>query len=188
MVDPQISTAFRPHLFPEERVVWTGRPVAGLYLTRNDWLLIPFGVLWSVIALYAVGGIFVSGLTPLSVLLATMFGLTALFFLGGRLIIDAWIRSRTSYAVTTRRALEIRAVFSQKLLTAPIGAAVDLSRGRSGRGTISFGMAADLGVFAAFGRPGNWQFWLPGVTNHVCFVAVADPDEAYRFASATPAP
>lgn len=189
MVDPQISTAFRPHLLPDERVVWTGRPVAGLFLTANDWLLIPFSLLWSVIALYALGSIFLSGLSPVSVVLATMFGLTALFFLGGRFVIDAWIRSRTLYAVTTRRALEIRAVFTQKLLTAPLAGGVDLRPGRGGRGTLSFGMASDVGAFnAAFGRRGNWQFWLPGVTNHVCFLAVADPGEAHRFASATPAP
>jgi hypothetical protein len=174
---------------PDERVVWTGRPVAGLFLTANDWLLIPFSLLWSVIALYALGSIFLSGLSPVSVVLATMFGLTALFFLGGRFVIDAWIRSRTLYAVTTRRALEIRAVFTQKLLTAPLAGGVDLRPGRGGRGTLSFGMASDVGAFnAAFGRRGNWQFWLPGVTNHVCFLAVADPGEAHRFASATPAP
>jgi hypothetical protein len=189
VVDPQISTAFRPFLGPGERVVWTGRPVSGLFLTGNDWLLIPFSVAWSAMALYGTSSLVLSRPTLMSVVFGTVFGLAAVFFVAGRFVIDAWIRSRTLYAVTTRRALEIRATFTQKLITAPIGGSVILKDSRRGRGTLTFQRAGEGGGFSAiFGRRGNWQLWLPGVTDNVSFLAIEDPMEAYRFASAAPAP
>ena len=189
MVEPQISTVFRPHLLPDERVVWTGRPVRGLLLTENDWLLIPLSVLWAAVALYAMGGVFFSGATLISLLIGAAFGLATLFVVAGRFAVDAWIRSRTVYALSTRRALEIRAALIPKLLTAPLGGAVDLREGRGGRGTLTFQRPPDLGAFAAaFRRRGSWQFLLPGVADHVRVLAIEDPMEAYRLASATPAP
>jgi len=170
-------------------MVWTGRPAGGLLLTGADWVLIPLSLIWSVVALYAVGAAFFSGTTIISLVLGTVFGLATLFVVAGRFAIDAWIRSRTVYALTTRRALQIRATLSPKLLTAPIGGAVDLREERGGRGTLTFGRPPDLGAFvAAFGRRGGWQLWLPGVTDNVSFLAIEEPMEAYRFASATPAP
>jgi hypothetical protein len=189
VVDPQISTAFRPYLTPGERVVWTGRPASGLLLTGNDWLLAPFSLVWSVVAFYAVGAIFLAAPTIASVFFGTVFGLAALFFVAGRFVIDAWVRSRTLYALTTSRALEIRAAVHPKLMTAPIGGSVILRKGRGGRGTLTFQRTASDGAFSnIFGRRGSWQFWLPGITDNVSFLAIEDPMEAYRFASAAPAP
>ncbi|THD61681.1 hypothetical protein [Phenylobacterium sp.] len=189
MVDPQISTAFRPYLAPGERVVWTGRPAGGLLLTGNDWFLVPFSLAWSVMALYSLSSLLLSKPTLMSLVFGTVFGLAALFFVAGRFVTDAWIRSRTVYAVTTTRALEIRAAFTQKLITAPVGGSVILKHGRAGRGTLTFQRAGGDGGFSAiFGRRGNWQLWLPGVTDNVSFLAIDDPMEAYRFASAAPAP
>jgi hypothetical protein len=187
VVDPQISTAFRPYLTPGERVVWTGRPAGGLLLTGNDWLLVPFSLVWSVAALYGTSSLLLSKPTFMSVVFGTVFGLTALFFVAGRFVVDAWVRSRTVYAVTTSRALEIRAAVSPKLMTAPIGGSVILRQGRGGRGTLTFQRTASDGAFGnILGRRGSWQFWLPGITDNVSFLAIEDPMEAYRFASAAP--
>lgn len=189
MVDPQISTAFRPYLTLGERVVWTGRPVGGLLLTGNDWLLVPFSLAWSVLALYGTSSVVLSKPSLMSIVFGTVFGLAALFFVAGRFGVDAWVRSRTVYAVTTHRALEIRAVFTQKLITAPVGGAVILKHGRGGRGTLTFQRGAyGGGLSSIFGRRGSWQFWLPGVTDNVSFLAIEDPMEAYRLATAAPAP
>jgi hypothetical protein len=72
--------------------------------------------------------------------------LARLYLIAGRFVVDAWLRSKTSYAVTNRRALITR--------SAPFGRFVSLNLNRlpdmelkddaTGRGTVRFGPATPL--------------------------------------------
>lgn len=95
-------------LMPGERILWEGSPARGLLFTGRDILLIPMsmsGLAFIIFWLWTASTI----RAPIFLLLwGTMFLVVALFLLAGRFVADAWLRSRTSYAVTDQRVLIIR--------------------------------------------------------------------------------
>ena len=105
----------------------------------------------------------------------------------GRFAVDAWIRSRTVYALTNRRALLLRRVAGEKLLTSQLGAAV-LERGRNGAGTLRFGRLPggwmhQVNFFT--GRRGmGWDIWTPALNDRVEFLAIDDVMTPYQLAGA----
>lgn len=106
MVDPKIAAAFQPYLSPGERLVWTGRPDRALG-PQADAVLIPFGLM---------------GLSALLFSLALAAGLMAAgaVFVAVRLALCLAHRRRTVYARTDRRALELRRLFGDHLLSEPL--------------------------------------------------------------------
>jgi hypothetical protein len=105
-------------LLSGERILWSGAPVRGLLLMPRDAFLIPFTFAWLAFALiwmWGADGGFGGPHPPAFFLLwGGMFVLIGLFMAVGRFPIDAWLRARTSYAVTDRRILIVRgAPFAQ---------------------------------------------------------------------------
>lgn len=144
-----IAPDLRSHLLDDEQVLWTGAPASGLLFTREDWIKIPFSFVFAGISVV----VFLSALAPpgpkegppdlFFLGVATLFLSIGLFLVGGRFVLDAWLRRRTHYAVTNRRVLIAR--------SAPFGAfiamdveqlpEVRLLERADGRGTIRFGHA-----------------------------------------------
>lgn len=168
MMDEQI---IRSRLLPGEHILWEGRPAQGLLLTRRDGLLIPFSlfflgfsILWTTIA--------ASGAPDFFALFGSLFIAVGLFFAVGRFLLDAWLRSRTRYAVTDRRVLVAR--------TGPLGQfiavdrtklpAIDLSEHADGRGTIRFGPPAPM-----FQSNNSFAGWTPALDAVPQFLAIERP-------------
>ncbi|MDC9822710.1 PH domain-containing protein [Devosia sp. ZB163] len=128
-------------LLAGEHILWEGRPAQGLLLTRRDALLIPsslvflgFSIYWTMLASNY-------GAPDFFALFGVLFIVAGLYFVVGRFLLDAWLRSRTQYAVTDRRVLVMRAAPPGRFTAVDRAKlpAIDLSERADGRGTIRFG-------------------------------------------------
>jgi hypothetical protein len=169
----ELEQALRDYLRPGERIRWTGRPGQGLRFSVQDLFVIPFALVWTSIFF----GVFLANPTdpnaPPLFLLAPI-GLIGFYMMFGRLIVDAWVRRRTIYAVTDERALVLRTIFSEQLSTASLGTTVRLRKAGSGRGTIDIGSSSPF-----FSRGmGVWAPWLGA--GEVSFVDIDDVMTVYR--------
>jgi hypothetical protein len=172
--------AFAGRLMGGETMVWTGRPRQGLMFQPMDIVLIPATLLWAGMffgVFRADGGGLRGGLTnaplPFS-LFPLIFGLVGAYVLVGRYIHDAWIRSRTYYALTSRRALILRG----GSLTA-----IDLAntttvrvKGGTDRGTIYFN---DDGDMAGLFRNRGWGVWVPSMVG-TRFLGIEDAQRVFN--------
>jgi hypothetical protein len=100
--------ALAARLEPGERLLWWGRPCPTIALQRRDLLLVPLAVAWLGLVLYWQGAAALQDWTLNRSLDALMVGLPlfliGLYMLAGRFLAEAWLRRRTVYAVTARRA------------------------------------------------------------------------------------
>jgi len=139
-------------LAPGETLEWTGRPNPSVIFHPEDWLLIPFSLLWGGFATF--GLLQVSGISDLLVnrpnprfqsfmsLWVTPFALIGQYMIWGRFVYHRWEKKRTYYALTNRRALivhgglrsrESSSAYFENLLV------VDKRVRADGIGSISFG-------------------------------------------------
>jgi hypothetical protein len=132
-------------LFAGEKLLWSGQPWQGLFLLRgSDLFMVPFSLLWGGFALGIPGTLFLSGSEippfPFS-LVALLFPIIGLYMIIGRFLVDAWLRSATTYAVTNQRVLiERRGPFrSNKSLDIDRLPALEFTERGDGSGTIRFG-------------------------------------------------
>lgn len=94
---------FSSYLNPAEQVLWASPAGRGLILDGPDWFMSGFGALFTAVS----AGIFYktpAGLLPFQVSFVLFVGVGA-YLMIGRLLLDAWKRQRTYYAVTNRRVL-----------------------------------------------------------------------------------
>jgi len=132
-------------LFAGEKLLWSGQPWQGLFLTRPiDLFLVPFSLLWAGFAIGIPGTVLFSGseMPPFPfILIAVIFPIVSLYAVIGRFLIDAWLRSATTYAVTSQRVLIERGgpFRSQKSLDIERLPALELNERGDGSGTIRFG-------------------------------------------------
>lgn len=159
---------FEARLLSGERVVWTGAPARGLLLTGRDVFFIPFILVWCSVVSTSFISSAKGGPLPFDLFMVP-FVCLGLFFLGGRFLLDAWLRGRTDYAVTDRRVLIQRAApFSSfttiDLLRLP---EINLVDQKADRGTIRFG---------ASGTGGRQQFsyLMPSLDSTPQFLAIRD--------------
>lgn len=137
---------FQGRLLPSERILWTGAPKQGLLLTSRDIFLVPFSILWCGFAVFWESQALTGDAPLFFALWGGMFICIGLYFVFGRLIVDAWARSLTRYAVTDRRILILRSPPFAKFTALDLSQAggIDLSEGANGRGTIRFGRTMPL--------------------------------------------
>lgn len=123
-----------------ERLLWTGKPRQGLRLRGATLRNLPGSVIWAIVAVFFAASMWRDGASVSSFAMAVALVGFALYTTVGRIALDAWLRSRTRYAVTDRRVLIIEggaqpAIQSVDLTpTTPIGA--DLRD--DGSGTLTF--------------------------------------------------
>jgi hypothetical protein len=127
-------------LEPGERLLWSGRPAGGVRLQGSDAAVSVFALLWCAIAAGWWGSaseVDEGGLAALALVPVTLVGL---YLLVGRFFHDAWRRSRTLHAVTSRRILTVVAAPRRTVSAFPLAALPEpsLVAHRSGLGTITF--------------------------------------------------
>ncbi len=154
------ASVIRGQLSSDEKLLWSDQPVQGLILRAADLLLIPFSLLWGGFAFFWEWAVLTK--VPTSAdpigrifpLWGIPFVLAGVYLIIGRFFTDAWIRSRTAYAVTNQRILIASGVFSRKVESFPLRTLpqLELTEKSSGRGTIRIG--ANSGAGAAFLVPG----------------------------------
>jgi hypothetical protein len=180
MTDSEIRARLTPYLQAGERLVWSGRPSGGLVLGPRDIFLIPFSLLWAGVVVFLLGTVLFSGAPGVFFPVGLIFLTAGCYVVFGRFIIDAWARRRTVYGLTDRRAIVVRRVFSEAVLSEPLDGRLRMNRGGSGRGTISFG--APVTAFG-FGRNPGLGFWHAGLSSEVVFLGIERPEQVYALAS-----
>lgn len=131
-------------LFAGEKLLWSGQPRQGLFLLRAvDFLLIPFSLFW--VGFMAFWNYMVwtttAGRAPLLFqIIGLLFLAFGLYFVIGRFFVDAWLRARTTYAVTNQRVLIERTgpFRNSKSLDIDRLPALELNERSDGSGTIRF--------------------------------------------------
>src|SRR5579862_2671126 len=99
---------FSAHLQAGEKLLWSGRPRQGLLLTARDWLLVPFSLFWGGFVLFWETAATVHPGASFFPLFGLPFAVIGAYLIVGRFIVDAWLRSRTYYAVTNQRIIICR--------------------------------------------------------------------------------
>lgn len=146
MVDER--QVFQKELQPNERILWTGRPGQGIAFRPSDALMIPFSLLWAGFAFFWETMVILGRAPLFFALWGVPFVLVGCYMVFGRFLLDAMSRSRTTYAVTTERAL-IRtglvhpSLRSVNLRTLP---EMTLDTKSDGRGTITLGQTNPMNM------------------------------------------
>jgi hypothetical protein len=161
---------FAGRLLPGERILWTGRPSGGILFTGQDVFMVPFSLAWCGFAIFWTTSASQESTPGFFTLWGAMFVLVGMFFVFGRFLADAWVRSGVRYALTDQRVLISRsAPFSN---FAAVGLAqlpdLQLSERGGGSGTIRFGSSRSPW------QAQNWGLWMPSLAATPQFLAIAD--------------
>ncbi|HEY4029678.1 MAG TPA: hypothetical protein VGM25_05000 [Caulobacteraceae bacterium] len=174
------ESIIRPYLGAGEKLLWKGQPAQGMRFSSQDLFLVPFSLLWGGFAIF--WNFMVWTHTPNTGDAGTfkLFGLPflvlGLYFIAGRFVADAWVRSRTVYGLTDTRAIVVRRVWSEQLLTSPLDHAVKLTRRGQG-GDVEFGVQP-----SPWGRSNGFSMWMPAMGGSVAFLGIADAMAVYQLA------
>jgi hypothetical protein len=152
MTTPIPFEIFSSELLPGETVEWTGRPNPAVIFHSEDWLMIPFSLLWGGFAIFWLMG--ASGIWDVwvnrpswnfqwfGVIWGTPFVLIGQYMIWGRFVYTRWRKQRKYYALTSRRALIVeRGLGDQTASSAYFAntAMLDKRVRSDGIGSISFG-------------------------------------------------
>ena len=120
-----------PYLDPDEEILWTGQPLPGLSFKPSDILLSGFGLFFFSFAVFwtfmasgagAAGGI-IGYVFPL---FGIPFILVGGYLLFGRFFWEAYVRSKTRYALTNRRAIIAKSALNRSMTSHPITATSEI--------------------------------------------------------------
>lgn len=166
-------------LLPGERMLWTGRPGQGLRLRPQDIVLVPFSLVWCGFAVFWTWMAMRGSAPPFFIAWGLMFVAVGLYFVFGRLLADAWIRSGMVYGLTDKRALMMRPAPFASFTAVFLADAADLrlNEAGGGRGTILFGPAAP-----AVGGRGGMSGWSPALDATPQFIAIEDARSVFDLA------
>jgi hypothetical protein len=139
------SQIISPLLGREERLLWSAQPRQGLILRSNDALLIPFSLLWGGFAFFWEYSVVDSNAPILFRLWGVPFVVAGLYLIVGRFFVDARLRSKTFYGLTTERIIIVSGLFSRTIKSVQLRTLSDVSLAESAGddvGTITFGPQA----------------------------------------------
>jgi hypothetical protein len=170
---------FTGRLLDGETIVWSGRPGQGVRLTSRDGLLIPFSLMWGGFAVFWELSVMQGSAPVFFRLFGAAFVLIGLYFIAGRFVVDAWIRSKTNYAVTTRRILIARSEPFSSFISLSLNRLpdVELQEDATGRGTLRFGPATP---FWGYGGRGGFAVWTPALDPTPQFIAIDDAQSVFN--------
>ena len=133
-----------PYLMAGERISWLGRPGGGIRLSPQDGMLIPFSLVWCGFTIFWEATVLRQHTPGIFPLFGAMFVAIGLYFVAGRFLADAWVRSRTAYFLTDRRALIVGELFSTSVRSVSLTSAPEmhLIQKADGSGSIRFGAIA----------------------------------------------
>lgn len=161
-----------------ETVVWSGRPAQGLMLTGRDWLLIPFSLIWCGFVIFWETRVLLLPQAPLFFkLFGAAFVLIGLYFVAGRFLLDAWVRSGTQYALTNKRVLIARSWPFAKLTALSLNRLPETSlvEGANGKGTIRLGQPMPY-----YGLGYGYSSWTPSLDPAPAFLGIENARSVFE--------
>jgi hypothetical protein len=124
-----------------EKLLWSGRPRQGVFLTQKDAGMIPFSLMWGGFSFFWEFKAVSSGAPLFFDLWGVPFVLIGLYMIVGRFFYEAMLRSRTYYGLTNERVIIISGLSSRTMQSLQVQTLTDvsLSEEASGTGTVTFG-------------------------------------------------
>jgi hypothetical protein len=146
-----------------ERLVWSGQPRGGIRLRSSDAFAIPFSLFWCGFVIFWEYSVLTgSAKRPgppdvISPIMGVLFLAVGFYLVVGRFIADAYVRGRTTYAVTTERLIIVSGFFSRqtKSLNLRTLSDITLNERSDGSGTITFG-PSPVGPNRWFAQSSSW--------------------------------
>jgi hypothetical protein len=150
-----IENDLRQTLSKDEKLLWTGRPKAGIVFRSSDIFFIPFSLLWFCFAIFWEYNVVKMGINFFA-LFGLPFIVMGLYISAGRFFIDALKRKNTVYGITDNRIIIKSGIFSKDIKSLNIRTITDLTfrEKADGTGTISIG-PTDF-RYAIFSGMGYW--------------------------------
>ena len=155
-----------------EKLLWSGRPRQGVFLTSKDAGAIPFSLMWGSGVFFWEYKAMTSGGPVFFDLWGIPFVLIGVYLIVGRFFHEAMLRSRTYYGLTNQRVIIISGMFSPTVMSLQVQTLTDiaLSEEASGFGTILFG--PDMARSARGGTAGK--------PRRPSFESIADAGEVFE--------
>ena len=146
-LDPEAAQKLQPELGSGESILWAGRPNFSVIFHSDDWFIVPFSLLWGGFAVFWEASVL--GYTGVGshnktapaffVLWGIPFIVIGQYMIWGRFLYDAWLKRRTYYGLTNRRALVLQEGWSRKTSSIYLDAIPTIARDGAATGTIWFG-------------------------------------------------
>jgi hypothetical protein len=194
-IDQNAYVAMQPELLSGENIVWTGQPSRKIIFHSGDRFLIPFSLMWGGFAIFWEASVLglISGKSHNAWAFGSIWGvpfvLVGQYLIWGRFFYDAWLKSRTYYALTNKRVLGVQQGSAKKVWSCDISAlpAIGKESRSDGFGTLQFGVAANMvGSSQGFsgGNSRNRNSWSSvSFGSAPSFVDIEDVDSVYRLIS-----
>lgn len=128
------EAVIRSKLDEDEQLLWSGQPRQGVFLQPQDAVLIPTSFLWGGFAFYWEYEVVTTHQFWVLQLWGIPFVLLGLYLVVGRFFADAYMRSKTFYGLTNKRAIIVRGSNTQSV---PLSTLTGVVLG--GDGTVVFG-------------------------------------------------
>lgn len=125
-LEPIDPAGWAPYLDPGEALLWQGAPARGVRVRPSDLMVSAFGLFFAGFAIFwvymasSIGGDAPAGIGYVFPLFGLPFVVVGLYLVFGRFLWRAYVRSRTRYALTTRRAIVAKDAFGRSLKSWPI--------------------------------------------------------------------
>lgn len=150
----------RAYLAPDEYILWSGRPMKGKMLTKNDIIMIPFSIMWCSFAIFWEYSVISIGAPLLFRIWGIPFVLVGLYIVFGRFFHAGYLQKRTFYAITNQRIFRLR---NRKvdILDGRFRPAMHVSVNQDGSGTILFDNGSG---FQRWNRQASWMGRAAGFT------------------------
>jgi hypothetical protein len=121
-IDQRAAAKIQTELMSGESVYWAGMPNPGVVFHSDDWQMVPFSLLWGGFTIFweagALGywgnGARGGGPSLFMTLWGIPFVAAGQYLIWGRFVVDAWLKRRTYYAATNRRALILQDGWKRK--------------------------------------------------------------------------
>lgn len=188
-LNPDSVVAVQPELVSGETLLWAGQPNPQVIFHREDWLLIPFSLMWGGFAIFWEAGVLgywdhgTHHGSPwmFGAIWGVPFVLVGQYMIWGRFVYAAWKKRRTHYAVTTRRVIVVQDARKRSVASAYIDTLPCLLKegDPTGPGTLRFAQAEPR--WSNRRGWGAWDGMSVGTTP--VFVDVDDVDIVYRLVS-----
>jgi len=135
------ESVFSSELGRSEKLLWSGQPRQGVFLTSRDASMIPFSLMWGGFSFFWEYKAVSSGASLFFDLWGIPFVLIGAYMIVGRFFYEAMLRTRMYYGLTNERVIIISGLFSRTVQSMQVKTlnGVSLSEEASGAGTITFG-------------------------------------------------
>jgi hypothetical protein len=109
------DSLFKQFLEDKENIIWTDKPKTGLIFHAEDLFMIPFSLLWLMIAIFGFTTAYSFSAPFLYLLISFIFVIIGFIIVFARFIIDILQRDNTFYALTNERILILSGIFDKCL-------------------------------------------------------------------------